>query len=404
MRSPFSISGIFSVVPSLLLAVVFAISHAATSPFIVRGEEDQPPPPPLRFVTMYKDGLEGFEHPTAVVVSGDGKHVYATAEGDDILLAFSRNQTSGELTLLQTLQNRWERPAIPNATPVQGLGQPKYIALSPDHQHVYVAGSGILIFARDAESGYLSLVEKLEDRQAGGLSQIEYLTFSPDGKNVYGVGMSNGTLGVFTRDQINGQLRPVQVFQNKETRDEKLPDAIEVDALELPRAVVVSPDGKHVYSVSFSDSAVIVFSRDAKSGKLTPVETIQQKLEGGRYLPRDYGLTFANGIATSPDGLNIYVASISDQLAIFRRDPESGKLTFLEVHRDGENGVDGLDYALSVTVSPGGRQVFVVGHGSRAIAVFEREPKQGRVKFQTAIKDEVGDVDGLAGIQSLPPQ
>ncbi len=61
---------------------------------------------------------------------------------------------------------------------------------------------------------------------------------------------------------------------------------------------------------------------------------------------------------------------------------------------DGAGGVDGLDEARLVTVSPDGAHVYVAGAGDDAVAVFSRDIATGALGF-------VGSVDGLAGARSV---
>ena len=65
-------------------------------------------------------------------------------------------------------------------------------------------------------------------------------------------------------------------------------------------------------------------------------------------------------VTVSPDGKNVYATgSYESAIAVFNRDLTTGTLTFDEVHKDGINGVDGLDGAGGgVTVSPDGKNVY----------------------------------------------
>ena len=100
----------------------------------------------------------------------------------------------------------------------------------------------------------------------------------------------------------------------------------------------------------------------------------------------------------SPDGRNVYVASYNDDaVAIFSRDAsENGKLSFIQVLKDGQNGVDGLAGAKSVTVSPDGRNVYVASWNDDAVAIFSRDASDnGKLSFIQVLKDGQNGVDGL---------
>ena len=85
------------------------------------------------------------------------------------------------------------------------------------------------------------------------------------------------------------------------------------------------------------------------------------------------GLGGARGLAVSPDGKQVYVASqFDDALAVFSRDPDSGALTLAGVHKNGVNGVTGLNTANGIAVSPSGSHIYVSGFDDNAIAVFSR--------------------------------
>ena len=83
------------------------------------------------------------------------------------------------------------------------------------------------------------------------------------------------------------------------------------------------------------------------------------------------GLDGAVSVTVSPDGKQVYVASQYDSaLAVFNRNATTGALIFVEVQRNGLGGVDGLDVATSVTVSPDGKHVYAAGQNDDAVAVF----------------------------------
>jgi len=108
-----------------------------------------------------------------------------------------------------------------------------------------------------------------------------------------------------------------------------------------------------------------VFRRDSTSGTLTFVE-VQRNLVGGVT-----GLAGPSDVAVSNDGAHVYVTGTTgNALAVFGRDPGTGRLNFIEAETQGVGGIDGLTAAVSVAVSPDGASVYVAGSQDNAVAVF----------------------------------
>ena len=75
----------------------------------------------------------------------------------------------------------------------------------------------------------------------------------------------------------------------------------------------------------------------------------------------------------------------------------------VEAIEDGQNGVDGLDGATSVAVSPGGSHLYTIGLSDDAVVGFARNATTGQLTFQQVIKDDAGGAtEGtLAGPSSV---
>jgi len=151
-----------------------------------------------------------------------------------------------------------------------------------------------------------------------------------------------------------------------------------------------------------TDAALTVFSRNGTSGKLTPIEILWDDQNGVD------GLSSGNSMAISPDGRQLYTSSgyPDNGVAVFDRNVSTGRLAFVEVHKDdvaGEPGpVDlGLQFARSVRVSPDGRLVYAVGAQEDALAVFSRDTASGTLTFAGLRRDGVDGIKGLDGIWSI---
>ena len=165
-------------------------------------------------------------------------------------------------------------------------------------------------------------------------------------------------------------------------------------ALRSTASVEISPDGENAYAAS-GFGGVAVFDRNPGTGALI------QKAGAAGCISEDgtagacavgVGLDVAKDVAVSPDGANVYVASIasfsgvSDGVLVFDRNPGTGALTQKAgtsgcVTEDGTAGAcaDGtaLVDASKVMISPDGSNAYVTTETNDSIAIFDRNPTTG---------------------------
>lgn len=268
-----------------------------------------------------------------------------------------------------------------------GSDDARDLAISPDGAHVYTTvRNGLLAtYARDPDTGALTLVERME-REATGLplDETAAIRVSPDGAQVY-----------VTVDTFFGE-RAIHVFaRNPSTGRLTLVDPMTVER--PPDDLVLSNDGANVYTVGRAVDAIDVWARAGATGALAPVETEWEGPASG-----SDGLGGATGIAITGDGSNIYISAAEDQsVAVFGRNPVTGFATFQELLRDGDGGVDGIHGAQGVAVSPDDRHVYVAGHDEDAVAVFARDAATGALTPASIVRDGLGGVSGIDGATSV---
>ncbi|MEM6254981.1 MAG: DUF4347 domain-containing protein [Cyanobacteria bacterium P01_D01_bin.156] len=273
------------------------------------------------------------------------------------------------------------------------------VAVSPNGSQVFVASaveSAVTVFDHNG-AGNLTFSQTIRDgSDVGEISGSELLagafgiTVSPDGSQVFVASTGDSSLSVFGFDDA-GDLEEQQLLRN--TRLD--PNDREVDGLNGAVDVAVSADGSQVFVVSLTDQALTVFDRD-ESGSLTQRRVIKNgegsvdQLEG------------AAGVAVSPSGDQVFVASQSGAITVFDRD-EFGNLTFRQAIKDGDGDAQDLFGASSVAVSPDGNQVYVASATDAAITVFDRLA-DGTLSFAQVIRDGEngaelfgGDSDIFAG-------
>ncbi|MCB1560093.1 MAG: beta-propeller fold lactonase family protein [Xanthomonadales bacterium] len=241
--------------------------------------------------------------------------------------------------------------------------------------------------------------ETNSDDDAGGqLVQPGAIAVTADGRYAYATSEAMDSLLLFSRDAQSGRLTYITSYS-----------ASGVGApLDGVRDVVLSPDDKHVYAASRADNAVVAFSRDGMTGELTLVGSVQQGVSGAT------GLTGSTALAISPDGRSLYaVGSTDSSLAVLARDTGSGALSFVEAEVNGADdvadtgaSVANMDRPSAVVVAPDGKQVYVSASFGNAVVVFGRTDAQGstddgKLSFITSHSDGLLGVDGLSGASDL---
>ncbi|MEM9328029.1 MAG: beta-propeller fold lactonase family protein [Bacteroidota bacterium] len=265
---------------------------------------------------------------------------------------------------------------------VDGLNEPQGIAVSPDNRHVYIASStddAVAAFSRSTATGELTFLQVLKDNtQTGGtiarLGGAKRLAISPDGNHVYVACEFDDAVVVFSRDVVTGELTFVE---------SQVDGLGGVDGLNNAYSVAVSPDNEHVYVAGVSDDMIAVFERNLMTGALTFIEVVEDDVSGVN------GLNGVRDVALSSDGSFLYtVGSIDDAVSAFSRNSSTGALTFLQTILDTDMGIDGLNNAYGLYISPDDENVYVASATDDAIAVFDRNTGTGLLTFVEVHKDD----------------
>ncbi len=332
----------------------------------------------LTFVEIQKNGVggaTGLLGVGTVSLSADGKYVFAASLKEGALVVFGRNAATGRLTFLSDVRDE--------TLGFVGLGGVTAVASSPEGTHFYAAGgprSNVIVFSMDASGNRPMPIEV--QWSAFGLEGTGGSAVSPDGKNLYITGNNDDTLVVFRRNKSLGRLAYLDSVTNEEGVGAGL-DGV--------RAVAITPDGQYVYTAGYNDSALTIFERNDQVGFLSYVNVKSDPMLAG-----------IQALAISPDGLYIYTAnSTGDSIAVGRIDPASGELTFVELEQDGVVGVDGLDGAYALAISPDGATLYAAGYYDDAIAIFSRSIDTGQISYTGMVKDGSGSANLLDGVNSL---
>jgi 6-phosphogluconolactonase (cycloisomerase 2 family) len=334
-----------------------------------------------------EDVNSGFNGVHYVAVSPDGRDVY-TVSNDDSIATFARTSSgdlsfvgciTGELGEFGSAANGSCRP-IPSAVEAfggasSGLGGMRSLAISPDGRYVYASlggEAGIATLARSAD-GSLQFVSCLRGAAAyaefpgsihspcpmvapernnpngSGLTSPAGMAISADGTSLYATSAEGASIAEFRRDPASGALTFSGCLSaaNRGTGPgdpcRYVPQAndIGVDtAMYGMREIAITPDGTGLYGVSTYDNAVAAFARNPATGRLSFTSCIAAESDLGKVFGvrdpchtvraadkegRGSGLRKPRGLAISPNGRSLFVASRGDSaIDRFRLKPGGG--------------------------------------------------------------------------------
>jgi 6-phosphogluconolactonase (cycloisomerase 2 family) len=314
----------------------------------------------------------GLDSARAVVVSPDGRSLYAATVGE--VAEFDRDPASGALTYRGCITGVVETgpagtkacAAIPSARGDgvgSGLNLPFALAISPDGRSLYAAvllDDAVTRFDRDPTTGALTYRDCITGDTAfgpagtnactpiatasasgadSGLDNLYSLALSPDATSLYVVSQDDDAVARFDRDAATGALTYRGCFTGEiqsgapppvpgSSACTEIPSVTASgtsSGLDKPRGVAVGADGRSVYVMSPQDDAVTHFVRDPATGALTYDGCVTAESETGpagtnacaaiaSAAPRGAGSGFDNpqAVAVAPDGLSFYAASGND--------------------------------------------------------------------------------------------
>lgn len=330
----------------------------------------------------------GLSSPQAVATSADGKHVYVVnpsggSQGNGSLKVYSRNATSGALTLEQTFSSSGN-PCQQGARPLKGATG---VAVAPDGKHIYVSASwssSLLILSRNSTTGQVSCAGRVVDTT--NLRKATSVSVSSDNLTVYATGTTAGQdrVTAYARNTTSGALTFVQSVRDG--------TAAGGNSLNGPTSTITSPDGNFVYATAAGDNAITRFTRDKviTYGRLLSPAAV---IDGG---PND-GLSGVAWAAMGPAGKNVYTAAPNDNaIGVFARDTSTGALTYVEKQANGVGPVVGLLGVRGVAVTPDGAYVLSAASTSNALALFGRDPGTGKLSFIESATSNLGGARSIA--------
>ena len=316
------------------------------------------------------DGSNGLASGEEVIESPDGLFVYVISDLGTV--AVYSKDTSGILTFVQLIS---EADELPGGT-VTGLVGATAATMDADGQHIYVvstAGNQMVVLDRNETTGeldYNSTASSGEDGVFGMLGPVQVVV-SPDGGGVYVAAYESDAITVFSRDLEDGSL--VFVERVKDGFGTIVPESnVIIEITDL----VISADGKYLYTAADFSEAIAVFSRDDDSQVLTFVEVIRSgDMHGGLSVP---GMTGTQSMIITNNGDFVYTAvQGSSSLLRFKRNASDGSLEFEAQWAHGDVGVGSLEAPNDLEITPNGGRLLVADSENSSVSIYDRNTVSG---------------------------
>lgn len=133
-----------------------------------------------------------------------------------------------------------------------------------------------------------------------------------------------------------------------------------------PRHLAFSPDGAHAYVVNELDNTVTACAWDDEKGGLTTIHTVGTLPDGWT------GRNTTAEIEVHPNGRFVYASNRGhDSIAVFRRDPADGKLVRIQTAPCGGR------IPRHFTIAPGGKWLLCAHQDSNTIRALPLDPETG---------------------------
>lgn len=293
-------------------------------------------------------------------------HETATFEGSHSgsVSAFSIHRSNGHLRLLNTVSS--------------GGAGPAHLSVHPSGKYVFVANyaGGTVAVLPIRGNGQLGTATDIK-QDRGTVGSI-HATSGPLGSfaisghdNPHAHMIQSDPSGQFVLSTDLGLDRIfIWKFDSKAgTLSANHPASVALPSGDGPRHFAFHPNGRWLYSLQEESSTLVSFDYDATSGRLAAKQTVSN-------LPKGFaGTSFTSEIVISPDGKFVYAANrLHDSIAFFSIGG-TGTLTFA-----GEAWTRG-DYPRSFNIDPTGTFLYSCNQRSDVIATFRRDRDTGALTF-----------------------
>jgi 6-phosphogluconolactonase len=312
-----------------------------------------------RFYTKTGSGKEistiKCSNPSYICVSPDGKHLYATSEGDGsgAVGAYAFEPTTGQLALLNTQSSlgsgtcyvaedktsKWVFVANYSSGSITALPVNTDGSLAPAAQFIQQYGSGI-------------------NKQRQESSHAHSTIFSPDEKYLLEANLGTDQEHIYS-------FNPAQNLPLTAAPD----SVISLEPGTGPRHIVFHPKKPFVYIIGELTGTVDAYNYDSYTGKLTHLQRI-------RTTPENFtGFAGSADIHIRGDGKFLYASNRG----------ESNTLAVFEIGNDGKlSTIQFIDvkgkHPRNFVIDPSDRFLLVANRDTDNVVVFSIDPMNGTLK------------------------
>ncbi len=289
---------------------------------------------------------------------------------NDKVLMFVGTYTNGDSKGIYGYYFDQEAGNLFFATVTPNQEDPSFLAVSPDKKYLFAVAeitkgpemdSGSIVSYKILDEGRL---EKINKQTTKGHNPC-HVDVSPDGKTVVVSNYSSGNLSLFHVDS-EGKLS--ELFQQIQHEGSGPNEARQKHA--YAHSALFDESGELLVSADLGNDKIEFYKRNA-SGTFLPTEQEYVAMDPGAG-PRHF--------AFSPDWQFIYVINeLQSTVSVLQRNGEEFKL--VETKSSLPADFNGKNFSADIHVSQDGRFVYCSNRGHHSIAVFERNPSNGKIKL-----------------------
>jgi len=290
-------------------------------------------------------------NPSFLEIHPNGKFLYAVSEsgGAGSVSAYAIDAETGGLTLL-------------NQQPSRGNG-PCHVSIDHAGKNVLVAnyGSGsAAVIPIEPEGG---LAEPTGFTQHAGSSVNRR---RQQGPHAHSINVSADDRFAFVADLGIDKIMIYKLDGEVGTIVPNDPAFVALKGGAGPRHFAFAPDGRHAYVINELHCTITAFGYDAAAGTLTEIQTVPT-------LPSSFeGDNTCAEIRVHPTGRFLYGSNRGhDSVAVYRIDPATGTLTFVE------HETAGIKTPRNFNIDPTGAFCLVANQGSDSVVVFRVDQQTG---------------------------